>query len=268
MLTTLEDLKTYRWIVEHSRYQPNYEAFIEEDRRIGDDGIAAPSGPLTPIQTLLQKLMHIEKTAYMLMDEPDEMESLFAVMHDLNLQAYRLLAESPAVATFTYEDTSTTVLSRAWYQDYCMPYLDQYADIVKAGGKTCIIHMCGKLKGFAREVGAGRMDGIDSLCQPTTGDFWPYEARACWADKIIIGGIEPSYMQRCGEEEMLRYTVDILNRMAPGRDFILCSGDAVSYGTPLVNLYHVTQLVEAYGGMPLQDGIDPDEAVKRFLHNC
>ena len=49
--------------------------------------------------------------------------------------------------------------------------------VVKGAGKVCIVHMCGKLKGFAAEVGAGRMDGIDSLCPPTTGDFWAHEAR-------------------------------------------------------------------------------------------
>lgn len=265
-LETIEDVKIYQWILEHSDYEPDYETFLAEDRLIGDDGLATPSGPLTPLQQLLQHDMRIETTVYSLADEPEVMEELFDVMHRLNLKAYHIIAESPAEVSFTYEDTSTTVISRSMYQNYCARQLDEYTDILHSGGKVSIVHMCGKLKGFADEVGAGTMDGIDSLCPPTTGDFWAHEARACWGEqKIIIGGLEPPFMQRAGEEEMIRYAVDVINRMAPGRNFILSSGDAVSYGTPVVNLRRVTDLVRLYGAMPLSGRIDPDEAVRALL---
>lgn len=265
-LKTIEDVKVYQWIMEHSDYVPDYETFIAEDRFIGDEGLATPSGPLTPIQQLLQHDMHIEETVYALEDESEIMEQLFDTMHRLNLKAYRIIADSTAEVSFTYEDTSTTVMSRTMYEKYCMKQLDEYTDILHSGGKVSIVHMCGKLKGFAKEVGAGKMDGIDSLCPPTTGDFWAHEARACWGeDRIIIGGLEPPYMQRASEEDMIRYTVDVINRIAPGKNFILSSGDAVSYGTPVVNLCRITDLVQKYGKMPLTGQIDPDEAVRDLL---
>ena len=72
-------------------------------------------------------------------------------------------------------------------------------------------------------------------------------------------------MQRATEEEMIRYVVYVINQMAPGRDFILCSGDAVSYGTPMVNMARIGDVVRHYGALPLTGTIDPDEAVARFL---
>lgn len=264
-LENIEDVKVYQWMLEHSDYEPDYETFLAEDRRIGDDGLATPSGPLTPIQQLLQHDMRIETTVYSLEDDQEIMEELFDTIHNLNLKAYRIIAESPAEVSFTYEDTSTTVMSRSMYQDYCARQLDEYTNILHSGSKVSIVHMCGKLKGFANEVGAGNMDGIDSLCPPTTGDFWAHDARACWGEnKIIIGGLEPPYMQRAGEEEMIRYAVNVINKMAPGKNFILSSGDAVSYGTPVVNLCRVTDLVQKYGAFPLTGQIDPDEAVREL----
>lgn len=261
LLTSIEDVKVFQWMVEHSDYEPDYEAFKAEDALIGEDGLATPSGPLTPVQQLLQHLMHIENTVYLLEDEPEEMRTLFETMHELNKKAYRIMADSPAEVVFTYEDTSTTVMSRDMYARFSAPQLDEYADIIHGGGKVYIVHMCGKLKGFANEVGAGRMDGIDSLCPPTTGDFWAHEARCSWPNKIIIGGLEPPYIQRATEEQIIRYTVDVMNNIAPGEGFILSSGDAVSYGTPIVNLGRITDLVHRYGSLPLSGTIDPDEAV-------
>jgi uroporphyrinogen-III decarboxylase len=58
-------------------------------------------------------------------------------------------------------------------------------------------------------------------------------------------------------EETVEYVTDVLNRMAPGRAFILSTGDAVSYGTPIENLLAITAIVEQHGQYPLQGGIDP-----------
>lgn len=266
-ITNLEDAKVYGWICEHSRYEPDFEPFLREDALIGEDGLATPSGPLTPIQQLLQHLCRIENTVYLMEDEPEEMAALLAAIHRLNLSAYRIMAESPAPVVFTYEDTSTTVMSKRMYLEYSAPQLDEYADILHRAGKCYIVHMCGKLRGFAGEVGAGRMDGIDSLCPPTTGDFWAHEARTSWPDKIIIGGLEPPYLQRASQEQALRYAVDVVNRMAPGKGFILSSGDAVSYATPIGNLSLIARLVERYGALPLSGQIDPDEAVDALLRH-
>ena len=262
MLCTIHDVKVYQWIVEHSRYEPTYEVFVDRDKLVGEDGLATPSGPLTPIQQLLQHMMRIENTVYLLEDHPDEIMDLANAIHEHNLDAYRIMADSPAEVVFTYEDTSTTVMSRDMYQNLSAPQLDEYADILHAGDKVFIVHMCGKLKGFSDEVGAGRMDGIDSLCPPTTGDFWAHEARACWGpQKIIIGGLEPPFLQRATVEQTVRYTVDVINCMAPGDGFILSSGDAVSYGTPIANLEAVTALVMRYGTLPLDGKINVDEAL-------
>ncbi len=260
LLRSVEDIKVYQYIIEHTSYQPCFDEFLERDRFIGDDGLATPSGNLTPIQSLLQHLMGVEGVVYNLADYPQEMNELLEAMHQHNLKSYGLLAESPAPVVFTYEDTSTTVMSADMYLTYSAPQLDEYAKILHEGGKVFITHMCGKLKGFAHLIGAGAMDGVDSLCPPTTGDLWAHEARGLWGeDKVIIGGIEPPSLVWMSVRETVEYVTEVLNRMAPGKAFILSSGDAVAYGTPIENLLAVTAVIEQRGQYPLKGDIRPEE---------
>ena len=260
LLRSVEDIKIYQYIVEHTSYRPRFDEFLERDRFIGDDGLATPSGNLTPIQSLLQHLMGQDGVVLKLFDHPDEMNQLLETMHQKNLESYRLLAESPAPVVFTYEDTSTTVMNPAMYLTYSAPQLDEYAEILHRAGKVFITHMCGKLKGFAHLIAAGAMDGVDSLCPPTTGDLWAHEAREVWGeDKAIIGGIEPPALVWMSASETVEYVVDVLNRMAPGKAFILSSGDAVSYGTPIENLLAITAIIEQRGQYPLKGDIRPEE---------
>ncbi len=111
--------------------------------------------------------------------------------------------------------------------------------------------MCGKLKGLKEIIAEGRMDGIDSVCPPTTGDLWAHEAISAWKDKIIIGGLEPVKLERSTIAETKKYVLDVLKKAAPCKNFILSTGDATAYGTPLENLVAVTQTVEKYGRFPV-----------------
>lgn len=91
------------------------------------------------------------------------------------------------------------------------------------------------------------MDGIDSVCPPSTGDTWADEALASWPGKVVVGGLEPPALQRMTVEETRAYTREVLGRVAPGSRLILSTGDATSYGTPVENLMAVGEVVEEIG---------------------
>lgn len=247
LLETIEDVQVYQYVMEHTRYEENFEAFRERARIIGADGIATSSGPMSPIQEFLQTLCGVEKTIYLLADHPAEMQACFAAMHERNKAAYRLLGESPGEVLIAYEDTSSTVISPRYYRKYCAPLIDEYADICHAAGKYYITHMCGKLQAFKADIRSGQQDGIDSVCPPTTGDTWVHEARAAWGPgKIILGGIEPPALARMSVQETRTYIAQVLDQLPTFRRFILSTGDATSHGTPVENLCAVTEVVKSY----------------------
>lgn len=247
LLQTLDDFEPFIYLQEHAEVEPQYPAWQAAQDRIGEDGLAVPSGPLSPIQALLQHDMKIENVYYFLADHPREMAELMAAMHRRNRTVYEVLAGSPAPLIIDYEDTSTTVMSPDVYRQWSMPYIDEYADICHAGGKLFLTHMCGTLRGVAELIGMGRQDGVDSLGPEPTGDITAAEARAIWGSgKVIVGGIAPPVMKWSTPEELGDLVRGVLEDMRPCRGFVLSSGDATPYGTPLENLVAITKAVRQF----------------------
>jgi uroporphyrinogen-III decarboxylase len=246
LIETREDLRIMQYVEEHKQVVPSYEPVETAEARIGEDGIATVSASSTPLATLSELCMGLESFVYMLHDYTAEMESLMSVMHENNKQEHAILARSPSPVVFMYEDTSTTTISRELYQRYCRSQIDDYAAIVHRERKPYIVHMCGKLKGMADLIGATAMDGVDSLCPPTTGDLWAHEALTLWPDKVVVGGLEPAYLQRASVPEVRAYVLWVLENAAPSRGLVLSTGDATAYGTPLENLHAVTEVVRGF----------------------
>ena len=246
-ITDVDDVKTWQYIAEHTRYEEDFEVFREHERLIGDDGILTSSGPLSPIVYFLEELCGVENTYYLLMDSPEVVESCFQAMHENDKQMYQLLCEGPSLAIFDYEDTSSTIISPLLYGKYCAPYLDDYAAICHDAGKLYITHMCGKLSAFNDQIRLGQMDGVDSVCPPTSGDLWAHEARQAWGDeKIILGGLEPAALVRMSASETCAYATRVLDEISTFRGFILSTGDATAHGTPLENLRTIAEVVAAH----------------------
>jgi hypothetical protein len=246
-ISSVADLRVLQYIMEHTHYEEDFDSFRGRLSIIGDDGIPTSDGPQSPIQHFYMFLCGVQATTYMLLDHPSEMAECFSVMHQKHLEQYRLACESPTDVVIDYENTSSTVMSPAFYRQYSEPYINEYADICHAADKLFITHMCGKLSAFNVELKQGRQDGFDSLCPPTTGDIWASEARAAWgADRILIGGVEPAALARMDVRETRAYVTRVLDQMPTFRSFVLSTGDATAYGTPVENLRAVADVVEHY----------------------
>jgi len=241
----IEDIRVMKYIAEHASYSLNLEAFRKVSDRIGDYGIATVSMPLTPIQQLLQHDADIETFTYLLYDYEDEMREYMNVVHKRNLEQYRLLASTPddIKVMIAYEDTSTTVMSPAWFEEFCLDELNEYARILHEGNKIFITHMCGKLTGMLPMLKRLEVDGFDSVCPPTTGDLEACDALRELPGKVIIGGIEPPMLQRMTAEQTREYAARVLDACVGSGRFILSTGDATPYGTPIENLSVVAELV-------------------------
>ena len=238
-----QDAKIYAYIARNTQYFPQFELFERRKAEIGDDGIPTPSAPCSPIMETLQVLCGLENTTYLLLDEEDVMLDLFEALHERNKRCYTMLREIGSPVVFTYEDTSTTIMSRDWFRDYAAPCLNDYGDILHGAGKIYITHMCGKLKGFKEEIAAIRSDGIDSVCPPTTGDTECWNAKEWFKSKVIIGGIEPSALVLQPEKDVLAYAREICERMRGVAGFIFSTGDAVPHGTSIELLKKINEIV-------------------------
>jgi uroporphyrinogen-III decarboxylase len=249
MIQNEQDLRAFLYLMESMQARPAYEDMPQFLDFIGDDGIATYSGPVTPIQDLLQFKMGVQNTFYAMYDQPENMQKVFSAIQQLNRSIYQILGDAPTgKVVITYDDTSTTVISPDWYSQYEAPHLNEYADILLERGKIPIAHMCGKLSLITNLLAQDRYIGIDSVCPPETGDLEPGDALK-QTGKLIIGGLEPVLLTQMDADETYRYATEKLQQVADCKAFnrfMLCSGDSVAAGTPMENLRAVTRAVKDF----------------------
>jgi uroporphyrinogen-III decarboxylase len=250
-LQTIEDVKIFMYALETARCEPHFDPFERAVERLGNDGLVTTSGPASPMERLINIDMGVEALTYALHDDPDTMEACFALMHERQLEAYRIIAESPAEVVISYENLSTTLTSPANYARFDRPHCNDYADICRAAGKVYLTHMCGRLSGFAEQLEQAHQDGFIDIAPTPTGDVRMGVAKRTWArGRVLAGGIDATASTSLGPEQLTRYVHALLDevRIEAGSldGFIVGTGDALPKDTPLPNLHAITQAVRNY----------------------
>jgi hypothetical protein len=245
LIKSVEDLEAYEYVVKRRRFEPNYDAFVREDSRIGDEGIATDSGATTPIQELLQHTIGIEAfytTFYT--EHRAELESLMKTMHESNLRAYEVMADSPAEIVIGYENTSTSFISPTIHREYASPCINDYADVLHEKGKVYLTHRCGTLKALVDAIRDERDDGVVDISPAPTGDLPLWEAREAWPDKVVLGGFDATFLTNWTPDRIRDYAAEILEKSGGIDRLILGSADAVPKTALVENLRAVGQFVK------------------------
>jgi len=249
-IKTPRDLEVYEELARNNRFRACYDIFVRESEYIGDRGIATTTGPSSPFHILMESEMGMACFYYMLDDEPGLMRRVMDAIHRKNLEAYAIIADSPAEVVICYENTSTTTQSPALYEAYVREYLNEYADVLHRKGKLFLSHMCGKLRGLAGQIHATRLDGIVDIAPEPTGDVSLGEAHALWGgEKAVLGGIDATAFRGLSAPEMEAYAENIINALRGKNGVLLGSGDATPLHTPFDNLLAVTRAVNRYCSM-------------------
>jgi len=245
---TARDLEVYEELVNCNRFRPCYDIFTREAEYIGERGIATTTGPSSPFHILMESEMGLAGFYYMLDDEPKLMKRVLDAIHRKNLEAYAIIADSPAEVVVCYENTSTTTQSPAHYQAYVREQLNDYADLLHRKGKLFLAHMCGKLRGLAEEIGKTRIDGVVDIAPEPTGDVSLFEAHQLWGgEKAVLGGIDATAFTGLSASDMKAYVEAIIGEVRGSNGVLFGSGDATPLHTPLCNLAAVTEAVN--GGL-------------------
>ncbi len=250
-LETLEDIEVYMHALETQSLTATSEYFQQAVSRLGEDGLVTTSGPTSPMEHLINNEMGLENFTYALADAPDTMEQCLDLMHERNLEAYGIVANSSAEVVISYENLSTTLTSPTHYTRFDQKYCNDYASICRDGGKTYLTHMCGRLSGFAGQLCHANQDGFIDVAPAPTGDVVFGEAKAGWAkDKVLVGGIDATAFTGLSPDQMRVYVRDLLaeieERAGGFHKFILGSGDAMPNGAPVPVVRAVSEALRDY----------------------
>jgi len=231
---TVEDVKTFQWLVEHTDFELTTKSIKRQQEIIGDRGLAVAIAPSSPLAQMICEDIGMETLTYLLADYPDEMNEMLSTFHAKQIEMWKVMVEAPTDIFVIHDNLSSTTTSRAQYRRYDRRYVNDYADIVHAAGKKLYTHWCGRLTALAADFDEARHDGIWEITPLPTGDADIPEARRTWAKHFTLkGGIDPTLFSGGTPAEMEAYVEELLTQMQPDlRGFILGSGDATPYGTP------------------------------------
>ncbi len=254
-VTSLDELRVLHNLWEGSHYEevPGHaESFAAAEAAIGDLGVYCPTTEPSPVQQLLEVEMGVAVFYYLLADHRREVEGLLEVMHARRLEEYRLIARlSPAEVIIPVENTSSTLISPALYERYSVPQLRDYVDALHAGGKRCVLHMCGHLKALMPGIRETGLDGANAVTPPTVGDVTFDEVLDFFGEDFLIFGavLDPTVFQRTSisAEELGRALEDLFTpRLRRARLTLALAADGLP--TSLDRFFAVRDWMQADAG--------------------
>lgn len=140
------------------------EALRKRKALVGDRGLVFCSLDGTPLGAMVRVYAGPETMAYLWADRDERLYRLFRAMTEYNLREASLLAELGVDLIFNMDDTSTTCISPAMFEEFCMEYTDRMADAVHAHGAFYVHHSCGHIRQLLDLYRQTKMDAVDSLC--------------------------------------------------------------------------------------------------------
>lgn len=243
-----EDYKILSYIVERMIIEPDYEPIQQAIEELGEDGLYVPLiSPFfkTPFQSLVEHFVGTQQLVYDLVDYPEEVETLLAVMSERAMEAVQIAIESPAEAFITWEDSSTTNVSPKLFARYIAPEMNRWGQAVHAAGKLLIHHACGHVRALLPIMAKGEIDIVESLSPPPTGNVEIWEAQEVLGSRVgIIGGIEPTHFLNLNLDELRTYVENLLDRVNP-RHYVLANSDSCPPGVAVEKFRLVTDIVQS-----------------------
>ena len=244
-----EDFKVLQYIFENTEITGNCETFNKDYAALGETAVSSPNIGLnskTAFQSLVEHWCGTEALTYALYDFPETVEECLGVMREKDRKTVEITLNSTAEIINFFEDSSTTNISPAMFEKYTLPQINEWADMLHSAGKLLMHHACGHLKDLMPLIASSKIDILESISPPPTGNIEIADAFKILPQRIaIIGGIEPTFFENCSLDE-LEDNVKKLLTCARGRRFVLANSDSCPPGVTYEKFLLVTDTVRNF----------------------
>lgn len=247
---TADDLRVLHYIAERADYAFDAEAFARADAALGDRGVLLIPFLQSPIK-YLHAWAGQETATYLMLDEPDACDALFADYSEKVYAAAREAAESPAVAFCSMDNLDSWFHTPALVKRFAFSYYATLADIFHARGKLFFSHACGHVHGLREIVADADLDGFEGTPHPPLGDATVRETCDFRKRFVVIGGITAHETEIAGSDargRLFDYVCDLFGSVEPAR-LVFSSSCNTSIRTPLENLLALRDACREYGAL-------------------
>jgi len=254
LIKGLADYDVLEWMYQNTVMEPAYEEFLAYEHECGDEGVAwGMNRNWTPIGRLLREYIGYNNAYLHLYDYPERFERLLRTMIDVEWEAHRILAASPAPVIHHGSHFDSQMTPPPIFKTYFLPYCKEMTAYYHQHGKLVLAHLDADLTGLEEMVLEAGYDMGECV---TTFPLVPMtlkRLREAWSNRFVIWGGLPSTIlsEPYTDEEFEAYMRDLFRTIAPGDAFILGVADNVMADTHWDRMERVLPLIEKYGKYPI-----------------
>ena len=248
------DYVVWEYVMEHSRWLPTYDEFTAYDAEIGGDGLPMVSAGDVPVHEFAQQLAGYEDAYLQMVDYPDEVDHLLAVMQEVHRERlWPVLADAPARLYMHGGHLSSQFTPPPIFRKYCLPYYEGFMPRMHEAGKAVAMHADNDTSLIVDLIEQAGWDMVECFVTAPMVPLTLRQARESWGDRVIIFGGLPSLLlaPSVSEGEFRAYMHEMLEIMAPGKAFILGVADNVMPDSMIERVAWVSELLEERGWYPL-----------------
>ena len=252
-----KDYKVVGYIFKNMKILPDYDNYLEYQKKVGDKGYAAAYANLasSPMHHIMKEFLDATRFYLELYDHPKELQQLCEEMEPYYDQIYRVLAGSPAEVVFSGGNYDEMITYPPFFRDHIMPHLQKCADILHPKGKLLQTHCDGENKGLLDLLAESGMDVAEAICPRPMTKVTITEVKKAFKGKVTIFGGIPSVAlleESMSDEEFERFMKNLFREIAPGDRFILGVSDTTPPDAKFERLLRITEMVQERGRLPMK----------------
>jgi len=242
---TPDDIKVITYILDHTEFEFDREAFEIAEREFGESGVVQSFYPRSPLQRLIIDYMGFENTIYALNDYPDKIKDFLRVIEEWDDRMYKVLLDSPLEVLNFGENIDANVDSPNLFEEHLLPYYKKRIDQIHQKGKFCHIHMDGSLKPLLALINQAGFDGIEAATPLPQGDVTLEELKEALGNTILLDGIPAIlFLPEYSNQQLEEFATKVLEMFSP--NLILGISDELPPTADIEKVGLVSKIVEDY----------------------
>jgi len=249
-----DDYPAVEYIVEHTAVVPTYDEYLAYEAEVGEDGVPLVSIGADPMYRFLRELVGFNDAFYHLRDYPDRVDHLLGVLGEQAAVMQQVALDSPAKLILHGEHFDSQMTPPYLFAEYMVPYFRPFAERLHARGKVLACHADADTSLLLDLIVEAGFDMAECFVTAPMVRLTLAEARARLGTDVIIWGGIPSVLlcEPVSDAEFEAYMEQLFRTIAPGDAFILGVADNVMAEAQLSRIERVSEMVEAYGQLPIR----------------
>jgi len=244
-LKTPDDCEIMKYVLQHTEFQFDAEAYERAEKAFGERGIVQSFYSRSPFQRMIVEFMGARNFFIQLHRHQGEMESFMDAIAEWDDGMYEVLVKCPMKILNFGENIDANLASPKFFRKYLIPYYERRVKQLHRVGKFCHIHMDGAMKPLLPLLDELEFDGIEAATPKPQGDVEIDELKEGMGDKILLDGIPAvMFIPVYTEKQVRDFAMKVLETFSP--NLILGVSDELPPTADIRLMELVSRLVEDF----------------------